>query len=114
MLTRQGPYRIKFYYWTGLQLVKRVVFYGISSLDRNITLTIDLILLTIVAVLHGFVQPFKSKHKNYQEMVLIVNLQWLLIFVALQSSNENVISINILLHLATLHFVCIVTHQLAT
>ena len=33
----------KFYYWTGVQLVIRVVFYGTSSLDRNINLTIGII-----------------------------------------------------------------------
>ena len=103
----QGPYKIKFYYWTGVQLVIRVVFYGISSLERNINLTTGIMLLTIVAVLHGFVRPFKVKYKNYQEMMFIVNLQW--IFVVLQHSEENVMIVNILLSLAGGHFICIVT-----
>ena len=34
----QGPYKIKFYYWTGLQFLMRAVFFGVSSLDRSILL----------------------------------------------------------------------------
>jgi len=108
----QGPYKIKFYYWTGVQLVIRVAFYGISSLDRKINFTIGIMLLTFIAVLHGFAQPFKVKHKNYQEMMFIANLQW--IFVVLQNSSENVTFVNILLQLAGLHFICIVFYHFAT
>ena len=37
----QGPYKDKFYYWTGLQLLMRAVLFGISSLDRNINIAIS-------------------------------------------------------------------------
>jgi len=30
----QGPYQIKFYYWTGLQLLIRAIFFGLSALDH--------------------------------------------------------------------------------
>ncbi|XP_065901525.1 uncharacterized protein [Dysidea avara] len=108
----QGPYKIKFYYWTGVQLVIRIVFYGISSLERNINLTTGIMLLTIVAVLHGFVQPFKVKCKNYQEMMFIVNLQWIL--AVLQHSEENVTIVNILIILAGVQFICIITFRFVT
>ena len=51
--TYQGPYKMKYYYWTGMQLVIRVAIYGISSLDKNINLTIGVILLSTLAVFQG-------------------------------------------------------------
>ena len=42
--TFQGPYNDKFYYWTGLQFLIRAVLFGISSLDKNLNLTVSIIL----------------------------------------------------------------------
>ena len=64
----------KFYYWTGLQLLMRAVFFGISSLDRNINIVISILLLSVIIGLHGMMRPLKVKHKNYQEMLLFFNL----------------------------------------
>jgi len=108
----QGPYKIKFYYWTGVQLVIRVVFYGISSLDRNINLIIGIMLLSIISVFHGFVQPFKVKYKNYQELVYMVNLQWT--FLVLLYNQDNKKLVNILISFAGIHFICIVIYHFST
>ena len=63
----QGPYKIKFYYWTGLQLLMRAIFFGTSSLDRNLNLTIGIVLFSIIEVMQGAVKPFKEQFKNLQE-----------------------------------------------
>ena len=34
-----GPYKDKFFYWTGLQLMLRAVFFGLSAFHRNVNLT---------------------------------------------------------------------------
>ena len=73
----QGPYRDKFYYWTGLQLLLRAVLFGLSSLDRNINLTVGIILLDIFGGVTGVVRPFKDNVKNYQQLLLIFNLHGL-------------------------------------
>ena len=70
----QSPYKAKFYYWIGLQLIIRSVFFGISSLNRNINLTVSIIILSVMNMLHGLCRPFKNKAKNYQELLLIINL----------------------------------------
>ena len=44
----QGPYKIKFYYWTGLQLLIRVICFGTSSLDRNLSLTVGIALFSLI------------------------------------------------------------------
>ena len=69
-----GPYKDTFYYWTGLQLLLRAVFFGISTLDPHVNLTIGTIVLGILLCIQGFVQPFKSVFKNIQESVLLLNL----------------------------------------
>ena len=60
----QGPYKDKFYYWTGLQLLVRAVLFGISSLDRNINIAISILLLSVIIGLHGVMRPFKIKHNK--------------------------------------------------
>ena len=82
-------YGHKYYYWTGLQLLIRSVFFGISSLDRNINLTISIILLGILVGMHGILRPFKMMYKNYQELVLLLNLQALY---AISLSYQDVIT----------------------
>ena len=53
----QGPYEDKFYHWIGLQLLIRAVFFGISSLDRNINIAISILLLTVITGFHGVMRP---------------------------------------------------------
>ena len=69
-----GPYKDTFYYWTGLQLLLRAVFFGISTLDPHVNLTAGTIVLGILLGIQGSVQPFKSTFKNIQESVLLLNL----------------------------------------
>ena len=69
-----GPYKDKYYYWTGLQLLLRAVFFGLSSLGNAVNLTSGAILLGILLFVQGIVHPFKSQIKNVQESVLLLNL----------------------------------------
>ena len=48
----QGSYNYKCYYWTGLMLVIRAIFFGLSALDTNINLTTGVILLAILIIIH--------------------------------------------------------------
>ena len=40
----QGPYKIKFYYWTGLQLLIRAVFFGLSALEKSLNVMLSILL----------------------------------------------------------------------
>ena len=75
----QGPYKHRFYYWTGLQLLIRAISLGISALDKNANLIISSIVLSVMIMFHGIVHPFNSSIKKYQEMLFITNLQILYI-----------------------------------
>ena len=66
----QGPYKYKYYYWTGLQLVMRAVFFGLSALDRNINLTVGIILLTIVSITQAKLSHLKAITKTFVSPVI--------------------------------------------
>ena len=110
----QGPYEDKSYYWTGLQLMIRVVFYGMSSLDRNINISVSTVLLSMIIGLHGTMSPFKVKLKNYQELLLFFNLQGLFAVSSYIRGTANITAINILITVAILHFGCIILYHMVT
>ena len=104
---------MKFYYWTGLQLVIRTVFFGLSSLDRNINLPISITILSITNVVHTCSKPFKSKIKNYQELLLILNLLVLYTFAVSSAVNDiNTIAVNIMITIAFTQFSLIVVYHI--
>ena len=110
----QGPYKDKYYYWTGLQLMIRAVFFGISSLNRNTNLTISIILLCILVGMHGIIQPFKTMYKNYQELVLTLNLQALYAISLYHQDGNNLTTITIMISMAAIQFTFIITYHMIT
>ena len=73
--TYLGPYKDNFSCWMGVQLLMRAVFLGLSALDRDVTLTIGTVILGVMLCIQGFVHPYKSKFKNIQESLILLNLQ---------------------------------------
>jgi len=69
-----GPYKDSFSYWMGLQLLMRAIFLGLSALGRDVTLTIGTVILGIMVCIESLVCPFKSRYKNVQESLLLLNL----------------------------------------
>ena len=91
----QGPYKNQYYYWTGLQLALRAVFFGLSALDRSINLTISITLHGVMIPIHAYVLPFKDKTNNVLELFLLLNLQTL--FTMANYSTLGVIAITVLI-----------------
>ena len=110
----QGPYKIKYYYWTGLQLVIRTAFFGISSLDRNVNLAIGMMLLSILGGIHGIMHPFKNDIKTYQELVLILNLQAIYTSSLYGEEATTKIILNIMIAMAAVHLALIVFYHIIT
>ena len=109
----QGPYKIKFYYWTGLQLVTRTVFFGISSLDNNINLLFSITILSIYNIVHTCSKPFKSKIKNYLEFSLILNLLVLFTFAVSSAVNDiSTIAVNVMITITVTQFSLIVMYRI--
>ena len=106
----QGPYKDKYYFWTGLQLVMRAVFFGLSALDRNNNLMISSIVIATASNIHGAVFPFKNNAKNIQELLMMLNLNCLFIFSLYTTSND--IGVTVLIFLAFLQLLFIVINHI--
>ena len=110
----QGPYEDRFYYWTGLQLAIRSMLFGISSLDRSTNVAISIIAFSAIIGFHGTVGPFKIKYKNYQELLLFLNLQVLYVILLYNQGDTNNAVTNIVITMAAVHFTCIITYHIVT
>ena len=57
-----GPYKDNFSFWTGLQLLARATFYGLTAaqLNQDLVTTSGIILLIILLCLQGILRPFKN------------------------------------------------------
>ena len=105
----QGPYKNKFYYWTGLQLLIRAIFFGLSALDRNTNLIISIILFGILLWLTEKLSPFKNQINNVLETLYILNLLSVFTVSLHTTANKHItdIIIDILISLAIFKLVCI-------
>ena len=106
-----GPYKDRYYYWTGLQLLVRALFLGLSALSRQINLTSGIIVLGVLLCIQGSVRPFKSRYKNYQELFLILNLQAVHTIALHSNFNDRVdlLIVRILIMIAQVYIVIYVT-----
>ena len=104
----QAPYRDGFYYWTGLHLVTKTVFFGISALDDNKSLTIGIILLCVMEGVVGYSCPFKHRLKNLQEIILLLNLNALFVFTL---SGQSIVAVDTMVALAAVHFSFIIIYH---
>ena len=105
----QGPYKDKYYCWTGLQLLLRAVFFGAAALDKRINLIIGSIITSGVIALHGFVKPFKSNITNFQEILLLLNLQVMYILTL-----SGLGGVEVMIAMAALHITLMVTSKMTT
>ena len=106
----QGPYKIKFYFWTGLHLLVRVIIFGLSVLDKNTNLMISIILFGILLWLTEKLSPFKNQLNNTLEVLYMLNLM-AVFTVSLHttaSKNTTDIIISILISLVILKLLCII------
>jgi len=76
----KAPYKDRFYYWTGYQLVIRMAYLSAGGLSRNNNLTTAMIITGFVMCIHGYLHPFKHKLLNLQELIMLFNI--LIIYVS--------------------------------
>ena len=110
----QGPYKDRFYYWTGLQLVIRVLFFGISTLERYLYLAIGNILLIAIGFLQGYCNPYTVERKNVNDILLFFNLlgfHTLLTYV----KDDNIPTIvNVMITFSAVHFMFIIAYHIVS
>ncbi len=73
----QGPYEVKFRYWTGLLLIARLIILTAVSLNVSGNQTINLlviIIVLIILIIFGKRKLYRSKLSNFLESFFLVNL----------------------------------------
>ena len=106
----QGPYKIKFYFWTGLHLLVRAIIFGLSALDKSTNLIICTIIFGIMLWLTEKLSPFKNQVNNTLEVLYILDLM-AVFTVSLHttaSKHTTDIIISILISLAMFMLLCII------
>jgi len=102
----QGPYKMTFYYWPGLQLLLRAIFFGLSATDRNINLTISVIMFEVLIWVQVKCFPFKTFENNALEFFSLVNLHTVFAMSLVLTSKSVIVDISVAL--AMFHLVCVI------
>ena len=104
----QGSQKDNFYYWIALHIVVRNTFLGLYAVNTITRLTISAVFLVIFGLASGYIQPYKKRFQNIQELFLLTNLTILYgIAACYHNYNTDVtfsITANILLTTTLLHF----------
>ena len=102
-----GPYKHRFSYWTGLQLLIRIAISGLVAMDRDANLMTSTILLVVLLWIQAIAQPFKRKFQNFQQSLVLVNIIVINI-ISLYNRNNNhqaFIAISVLIHGGSFYFI---------
>ena len=64
----QAPYKDQYYYWTGVNLTLRSVFFSFNAFQIKKKLLFSIIALITFSIFVGYTQPNKNKLVNIQEL----------------------------------------------
>ena len=104
----RAPYKDEFYCWSGMQLLLRTVFFGLSVTNKNINLTIGIIFLAALGYVHGLYSVFKSSFRNYNEILYLLSL---VVLFSLHAQNTHAILVTILIGIAVLQLCLIIVYH---
>ena len=111
----QGPFKNQCCYWLGAHLLIRNAILLISLLEEHLCIAVGCIVMIIGALIHSYIQPYKNKMINIQEMLLFCN--YIILCVLLLSDGGEVLSIvalNVLIGLSFLQFMLIILYHMYT
>ena len=96
----QGSYKDKYYYWVGLQLTMRSLFFAMYAFQTRLKLVLSAILLVIFSIYCGYIHPHKNKVVKIQELLLLMNIT--IMYAVCYQGSERIFSIatNIMISLA--------------
>ena len=110
-----APYKDKYFYWTGLQLFLRAVFFSLLALDNHISILSGIIVTAILLYLQGTLRPFKNHFSNTLEYTALLNL--LLVYVITlynHPNNINSTATQCLILVVLVYFISYVMHACIT
>ena len=109
-----GSQRDSYCYWITVQIVFRNLCFSFFTLKANTRLTVSVALLIYFITTGGYLQPYKSKHLNIQELILFVNLT--ILFCIPYQGNDRVIYItaNAMIIVVLFHSIAIALYHFLT
>ena len=107
----QGTYKDKHYYWVGVHITLRSIFFALYGFQTKLRLLITTMILVLFIAYHSHTYPHKNKLVNIQELFLLLNLT--IMYAASYQCSESVFSIvtNIMISLAFIQFCTIVLYH---
>ena len=114
-----APYKDKFSFWTGLQLLIRAIFYSLTAqLSQDLSTACGIIILIILLCLHGILQPFKCSFNNIQESIILSNLLTVYAITALnidRNQYSKLLAVKLLISAQLAYFIVYITgHSITT
>ena len=74
LVTVNESYKSECYYWFALNIMIRNIFLTLYTVRANIQLMICTFVLVCLCAASGYLQPYKDKVANIQELFLLLNL----------------------------------------
>ena len=108
----QGPFKSQYNYWLGVHLLIRNVILLNSMLEEHLSIAVGCIVMTIGGFFHSYIQPYKNKFINLQEMLLFCNYSILCILLLIdRRETSNIIALNVMIGLSFLQFILIIIYH---
>ena len=110
----QGSYKDKYYNWDAVNIMLKSLVFALYGFQRNLRLIISTVILILLAVYHGFIQPNKNKCINIQELLLLINLT--IMYAVSYQSSDSVFSIvsNLMISLVCIQLFIIILYHFLT
>jgi len=106
--TFHGSQKDNYYYWIAVHIVIRNIFLALYAINISIRLTISAMFMVFFTAASGYIQPYKNKFVNMQELGLLINVT-MLYGVSIQSNTKLFsITANVMITIILLHFSTIV------
>ena len=108
-----GPFKYQYYYWIGIQLLIRNVMVLLAIFGKSLSITTSCLIIVTIAIIHGYMQPNKSKLINVQESLLLYNYIILCVLLLFNKSELlNMIIVNVMVGLSFLQSLLIIVYHL--
>ena len=100
-----GAFKDNHRYWFGLELLLRVIIFGVTALDSKISLLLNVLILAGVVAYLCYIQPFNSLKNSLLEWSFLMNAIVLLTFTSYYGKYKTEIYFRLLNFLIVMAFV---------
>ena len=110
----QGSYKDKYYYWVGVHIILRSLFFTLYGFEIKLRLIIATMILVLFTGYHCYIHPYKNKLVDIQEILLLINLT--ILYAVSYQCSESLFAVisNVMISLACIQFCIIVLYHFFT